>query len=379
MLTLILTALLATVLTTAYLYVGYIFSFWKRRGIPFAKPSFPFGNFAPTFKRKRAFGHNLHDLYNSTNERVLGIYATLRPSLLIRDPKIIRDILIKDFQSFWHRGFHYDDSIDPLAGNMFSQSGEKWKINRTNLSPTFTSGKLKAMFNTIVESGSSLEKYISEYAASGQEIEVREIFAQFTTNVIASVAFGIEIDCLKEPENVFRKFGGRFFEPNLRNAFRFNMSFMSPFLTKLFGIRFTDKDVTDFMLETIRQNLEYREKNNVFRKDFFQLLIQLRNLGTVQDDGDWATKTTDKEKTMTLGDITAQAYLFFIAGYESTSTTMSFCLYELAKNPEIQQKANEEIVEVLQEHNGKITYESLNQMKYLESCIDGNLLTKCLF
>lgn len=372
---LIVAALLTTLIATAYLYVKHIFSYWKRNGIPFVKPSFPFGNFSPTFLRTRAFGQNLHDLYNSSNERVLGVYTTIRPALLIRDPKIIRDIFIKDFQSFWHRGFHYDESIDPMAGNMFSQSGEKWKLNRINLSPTFTSGKLKAMFSTIVDSGSSLEKCLDKYAEKGEEVEVREIFAQFTTNVIASVAFGIEVDCLKDPEHEFRKYGGRFFEPNFMNTFRFNMSYMSPFLTKLFGVRFTDKDVTDFMMETIRQNLEYRENNNVFRKDFFQLLIQLRNLGKVQEDGDWVTKQANKKNvTMTLGDITAQAYLFFIAGYESTSTTMSFCLYEMAKDPEIQQKAFEEITNVLREHNGKITYESLSQMKYLENCIDGNFM-----
>lgn len=231
------------------------------------------------------------------------------------------------------------------------------------------------MFSTIVDSGSSLERCLDKFAEKGEEVEVREIFAQFTTNVIAAVAFGIDVDCLKDPEHEFRKYGRRFFEPNFMNTFRFNMSYMSPFLTKLFGVRFTDKDVTDFMMETIRQNLEYRENNNIFRKDFFQLLIQLRNLGKVQEDGEWATKKVDKENvTMTLGDITAQAYLFFIAGYESTSTTMAFCLYEMAKDPEIQQKAFEEITNVLQEHDGKITYESLSRMKYLENCIDGNFM-----
>lgn len=46
-------------------------------------------------------------------------------------------------------------------------------------------------------------------------------------------------------------------------------------------------------------------------------------------------------------------------------------MYELAKNKEIQKKVYDEITDVLQKHNGNLSYESLNEMKYLEACIDG--------
>lgn len=108
-------ALLATLITTAYIYINYVFTYWKRRGVPYAEPSFPFGNFNATFTKKKGFGQTLHDIYNSTDAPFLGIYNAIRPALLIRDPRIIRDILVKDFQYFWHRGFHYDENIDPLG------------------------------------------------------------------------------------------------------------------------------------------------------------------------------------------------------------------------------------------------------------------------
>lgn len=46
-------------------------------------------------------------------------------------------------------------------------------------------------------------------------------------------------------------------------------------------------------------------------------------------------------------------------------------MYELARNPEAQSKAYAEINEVLRRHDGKLTYESINEMKYMENCIDG--------
>lgn len=76
---------------------------------------------------------------------------------------------------------------------------------------------------------------------------------------------------------------------------------------------------------------------------------------------------------MTDSVIAAQAFVFFLAGYETSSTTLSFCLYELAMNPDIQLKALEEINTVIAKHGGKVTHDSLMEMEYVE-CI---LLGKC--
>lgn len=46
-------------------------------------------------------------------------------------------------------------------------------------------------------------------------------------------------------------------------------------------------------------------------------------------------------------------------------------MYELAKNAQVQQKAYENIISVLQNHDGKLTYEAISEMKYLDKCIDG--------
>lgn len=117
---------------------------------------------------------------------------------------------------------------------------------RNLLSPAFTSGKLKAMFETITQCAKPLEDCIQEYAITGKEIEVGELVSRFTTNVIAYVGFGIEIDSFKDPNNEFREKAQRFFQPLLRNVIRFCVSFFSPFLAKSLKFRFIDKDIGDF-------------------------------------------------------------------------------------------------------------------------------------
>lgn len=57
----------------------------------------------------------------------------------------------------------------------------------------------------------------------------------------------------------------------------------------------------------------------------------------------------------------------FFSGFESSSTTTSFTLMELARKKECQDKARAEILRSLQMHG--LTYEAFNDMKYLDQCI----------
>lgn len=74
---------------------------------------------------------------------------------------------------------------------------------------------------------------------------------------------------------------------------------------------------------------------------------------------------------MTEGLLAAQAFVFFIAGFETSSTTISFALYELATVPETQEKLRTEIMNILNKHNGQLSYDIVNDMKYLEMVLQG--------
>lgn len=367
--------LLIAVFTLLYLFLKRIYTYWERHGFKtYAGVSLLFGHFKETLRQKESMGHFFTRVYRSTTEPFLGVYGFMRPMLLINDPELVQTIFIKDFAHFSDRNVHCSE-YDPLSMHLFALSGQKWKNLRAKLTPAFTSGRLKSMFSTITDCGQTLQKYLDDLVSNDKLLDVREISACYLINAVASIGFGIDVDTITQPKHEFREMLRKVFQSSFLNSIRFFGKFIAPKLLSILRMRTIDKEVEDFVMSIVKQNLEYREQNGVVRKDFFQLLVQLRNSGVVELDDQWQTviKADERQKTMTLHEIGAQAFIFLAAGFETSSTTLSYCLYELAKHPEYQKRVHDEIDKVLSEHDGKLTYESISEMKFLEKCLDGKL------
>ncbi|GJQ80399.1 Cyp6a9 [Trypoxylus dichotomus] len=69
----------------------------------------------------------------------------------------------------------------------------------------------------------------------------------------------------------------------------------------------------------------------------------------------------------------AQSVVFFAAGFETSSTTMTFCLHELAHNLDIQNRLRKEINEIIQKYDGKLTFDGIMEMKFLNMVLDETL------
>jgi cytochrome P450 family 6 len=73
---------------------------------------------------------------------------------------------------------------------------------------------MKMMFRTLLHCGQELGKYFEEPAKAGDNIEVKEVLTRFTTDVIASCAFGIQCNCLRDPNAELRQWSRKLFEPS---------------------------------------------------------------------------------------------------------------------------------------------------------------------
>jgi len=70
----------------------------------------------------------------------------------------------------------------------------------------------------------------------------------------------------------------------------------------------------------------------------------------------------------------AQALTFLLGGYETSGSTLSFALYELAMHPEIQQSLRAEILQELSKHDSRLTYDAIKNMSYLDRVVSGEEL-----
>ncbi|TGZ57218.1 putative cytochrome P450 6a20 [Temnothorax longispinosus] len=290
------------------------------------------------------------------DHRAFGLYMFFKLLLVIADPDLIRTVLTKNFGSFHDRGLYFNEKINLLYDNLFFINGKRWRNIRTKMTPAFTSLKIKQIFPIVKECSEGLAKYLDNKAQMRDSIEIKDIFARYTTDIIMSTAFGIRSNCIEEPNNEYRIQGKNILKIKI---IRFILSMSIPKIMDIFSIPLTDRRITSFYTNIFRDNVEYKQVHKIIKHDFKNLLIQIMEKDYVDDD----KKTTDVTSTinkLTMAEATAQNFIFFLAGFETSTATATFALYELAHH---QDKVHKEIDETLTKHD--LTYDAMNEMPYL--------------
>lgn len=130
-----------------------------------------------------------------------------------------------------------------------------------------------------------------------------------------------------------------------------------PFIAKIFNIRIVEDDIYKFFTRVISETIATRDRQNISRPDMLQLMMDARSTANELD----------------IEEMTAQAFIFFFGGFDTTSTLMCFAGHEIAANPEVHNKLQAEVDEVWKKTKGKLTYDALNDMKYLDAVINETL------
>ncbi|KAL5273923.1 hypothetical protein ACFFRR_000597 [Megaselia abdita] len=294
------------------------------------------------------------------------------PIFMIRHPDLINRVLVKDFDHFLdHRAFFNEDH-DALFGNtLFALKNQKWKDMRATLTPAYTGSKLRAMFELIREVAEESVSNLKEELKSGlEDVDCRDYFTRYANDVIATTAFGFKINSMQEKDNQFFKMGQAItnFGAFIMAKFFFLMNFRS--LSKFLKIRLISQQQNDYYMNLVVGAMNQRFEQNIFRPDMINMLMEASGRG-VQDSCDSKSirKWSDSE-------LVAQAFLFFLSGFDSVSTVLCFISQELMENKDVQAKLRQEIDDVLSELNGKqLTYEILNSMKYMD-CVVSEALRK---
>ncbi|XP_026762327.3 cytochrome P450 6B5-like [Galleria mellonella] len=362
--------IVAIILILLHYYGTRRYYYWEKRGIKHDKP-LPFvGNNLKQFMQKASMAMTANEVYRKyPEERVVGFYRATQPELVIRDPVIAKRILVTDFHHFYARGLNpHKTVIEPLLKNVFFADGDLWRLIRQRFTPAFSTGKIKAMFPLITKRAAKLQT-LADGITEKEFYDARELMARYTTDFIGECGFGINMDSLSDENSQFRKLGKRIFVRTFRDTFISALKWIFPEVFKNFTMLSPEIDVN--MTRLFQGVVEERNHKPSGRNDFIDLMLELKEKGKMIGES-IETKNLNStprivELELTDSLMIAQAFLFFGAGFETSSTASSFTLHQLAFNPDYQKKVQEEIDRVLAKYNNEITYDAVKEMSYLEN------------
>uniref|UniRef100_A0A1B0CEM5 Cytochrome n=1 Tax=Lutzomyia longipalpis TaxID=7200 RepID=A0A1B0CEM5_LUTLO len=345
-----------------YIYITWNYDYWKKRNIPGPSARFFFGNLPNSITQKRSVTYDIDDLYKEFKDRhgIIGYYNMRSPVLMILQPDIAKDVLVKHFKAFAKNEFAdmFNKDVDPIFGrNPFMLKGNEWKEKRAEITPAFTVARIKTMYPIVEDVCSNMQKYLEREIdrKPTDGFDAKELAAKFTTDVVSSCIFGLHAGSFTGGDATIRKMGTRIFSPDWKSLLYFFATQFFPFLMKFYKMPIVPKDVEIFFVNLMKDAIALRGKTAINRFDYLHYLIELKE------------KNNLKEL-----DMVAHAITFFLDGFETSSVVLSFTLYELAKCERVQEKLRREIRNTLEKH-GKITHEIVLEMPYLDQVLNESL------
>ncbi|KAH9387714.1 hypothetical protein TYRP_008908 [Tyrophagus putrescentiae] len=383
--------------TASYLYLKHRFSFWERQGVRTQRFRWLFGNVLENFT---ANFYTQLTAWEKEYGQVFGSYLFMTPVLCISDPQLVKQMIVKDFGIFSNR-FEVSKALHEMWNkNLFSANDEDWKRIRTITSPSFTSGKLKGMMSIMGHSTAKLCSYFEKVVANkegGGEVDTKKVMAGFSTDVISSTSFANETDANEDPNNPFVANGRAFFAGSILRPILIIL--LPDFLLRLIGLNsFFPREPFEFFINMAKHIVQQRkeeEKGGTRKNDLVQLLIDARvdqkaleemnyQKMTVGEGGEEEEEEVKEKKEVTThskmqkklddSEVISNMVFFFVAGFETTASTLSHVLFELAQNPNIQERLYDELKSSLgpfwedSNENSEEYFEAvMNRVPYLEA------------
>ncbi|KAF7231354.1 cholesterol 24-hydroxylase-like [Nothobranchius furzeri] len=328
------------------------------------RDSFIFGH-SPTLLRIMKNDGMVHDMFLKWAETYGPVYrlnGLHQVTICVTCPEATKEILMspkyrKD--KFVYKRLFY------LFGERFFGNGlitaldhDMWYKQRRIMDPAFSSLYLRGLMGTFNERAEKLMDVLEEAADNNTKANMLHLINCVTLDVIAKVAFGMDLDLLKNsspfPKAIEKVLKGMaiyardiFFQLNPKNR-----QFTKEVREACQLLRTTGAQVIH-KRKTAMQNGEDVPKD---------ILTQIIKSAATEE-----SMTQEDEELMLDNFVT-----FFIAGQETTANQLSFCIMELGRHPEILEKLRKEVDEVIGMKQD-ISYDDLGKLVYLSQVLKETL------
>ncbi|GBM53398.1 Cytochrome P450 3A28 [Araneus ventricosus] len=325
----------------------------KRYGIPGPKPDFLSGNMDQL--RRAPTPNDVITSWLKKYGNVFGYYVGEIPYIVVNDLEMLKQVFIKDSDVFLNRPAMFLD-VAPLNKTILALTGKRWKEVRSLLTPTFSSGKIKLMTLIVSKKVDVTVSVVEKHADKNEMFDMYELVQGLTLDVIADCALAMKTHCQENPQDIFLIAVRDFFRYCHNRAVDYAIMF--PFVAAVMSFisnYLTSGQMTTLIVDSVKTAITTRRANpDVRSMDILQLMLDNK------EDESGSTGLTDEE-------IIANAYIFLLAGYETTATALAFTFYLLIKHPEIQERLYREI------ENADDSYSSVQNHQYLDQVFSESL------
>ncbi|RZF42923.1 hypothetical protein LSTR_LSTR003639 [Laodelphax striatellus] len=373
----IITLVLCAIICYLCYYLYGKLRYWHNRDFPCVSTKFNLRHMKYFLLGNKPQEVLLKEIYDELKGHKFGGYISLfTPYILLRDPEIINNVLVRDFAYFEDRFNEIEDTSDTFFDNVFAMKGQHWRyvVNCCNYA-------------------------ISRVERDNQRkpADVENLMARYCFSVVGSTVFGLDFDSGEggDDKKVFLEMIDSFFKSKflilLSLSLKIGMPKVEFFLRKFLRLNI---GAPETCMRILADSIKMRERTGYRRNDFLQLMIDLKKeeqtstnkmshscAGTKrkisEEEQDYSSKEifggaeppadNFPEKIFTDVSIFANSFLFLSIGTNSTSCVLSFMLYEIAVNTEIQERLRMEIDSVLAGTN--ISFECLKRLTYMDKVI----------
>jgi len=267
--------------------------------------------------------------------------------ILSRDNEIAQHILVKNQKNYNKSKFQSVYLSKYLGKGLLTSDGDFWLKQRRLIQPAFHKQKMNQLVDNMnLTIASEVNNLVEE-----RPIDLFPVMSNLAFNVVAKSLFQ-----LSNAENKFHRI-------------KFIIEEVQNFLIK--EIRLPHKAWWFSVSGQVKKHLKLAEENNTIIKE----IIEERK-ASKEEINDLLnmlleTRYEDTGESMSIEQLIDEIKVLFIAGHETTANALTFTLYFLGRNPEVQQKVFEEIIEVESQTSNSI--EQLQKMVYTNAVLNESM------
>lgn len=235
--------------------------YWKVRGIKSYGYPPPIGCLLPVWTERLSIPQLTKQILDSyPNQPFVGTWVLSKPILIIKDSKIVHQILSEDCSVWTDRGFKDDPKLDPLSQHLINITGPKWKLVRLWLTSSFSTIGLKNKLGILT---AETERMISAMS-SKERVDIVRSSKQAILSILSRISIGVPESPPEVERMVHQAFVGSFWT-TLRSAFRLSC----PVILSSINCKRFQSDHERAFFDFVDGRI--RSKNN--HEDLLQILI----------------------------------------------------------------------------------------------------------